>query len=172
MRAAIRFLGNRYGIATALAVAVLLVVGVAKLAGDNNAPSVGPDIGATAIATTEDDGLTEVVPSAEPFSGPGVKPPDKVATAFAEAWIDHVDVKAEDWLDSLRDLATPALIKKLKDTDPAGVPANRITGPVSLDIRDARLVEATIPVDSGRLVLRLIVDDNRWLIDGIDWGRE
>lgn len=172
MRAIVRFLGNRYGIAATLTVAILLIVGVAKLAGSNGEPAIGPDIAASPVATTDDDGFSAAQPTPTPFAGTAVSPPGDVATGFAKAWTNHVGVSTGKWLDGLRDLATADLMAKLKDTDPAGVPANRITGGVTLDVRDSRLIEATIPVDSGKLVLRLIVQDGQWLVDGVDWGRE
>ena len=55
--------------------------------------------------------------------------------------------------------------------DPADVPADRATGPVRVENRGAAFVEATVPVGSGTLRLRLVATNGRWLVDGVDWER-
>jgi hypothetical protein len=51
------------------------------------------------------------------------------------------------------------------------VPADRIVGKPTVIPHAASLVEATVGVDSGRLRLRLVAPDGKWLVDGVDWER-
>jgi hypothetical protein len=51
------------------------------------------------------------------------------------------------------------------------VPADRIAGDLELIPRGRKYVEVAVPVDSGRLILRLIAPEGRWLVDGVDWER-
>jgi hypothetical protein len=67
--------------------------------------------------------------------------------------------------------STGALAEKLTDVDPAGVPADRLTGEPAIIPQTESLVEVTIPVDTGRLRLQLVAPDGRWLVDGVDWER-
>jgi hypothetical protein len=32
------------------------------------------------------------------------------------------------------------------------------------------LVDAVVTVDSGKLTLRLVAPEGRWLVDGVDWA--
>jgi hypothetical protein len=93
-----------------------------------------------------------------------------VATKFAQQWIKH-DRSATDWLDSIRPYSTGALVAELDGVDPAGVPAERITGAARMEALADSFVEVVIPIDAGLLRLRLIASQGRWLVDGIDWER-
>jgi hypothetical protein len=66
---------------------------------------------------------------------------------------------------------TPTLARELSGVDPAGVPASRVTGKPSLIPLGATVADVLIPVDSGTLRLRLVVLEDRWLVDGVDWKR-
>lgn len=169
-------LRSRVGVAVVLAVVVFGVVGAAKVfsGSDDAAPGLNgapeqPIL--TVTATIADDGLASPEPTPSPKISPGTAVPATVATAFGRAWVNHSDVTAEEWYAALLPHCTEALAKKLVGVDPAGVPADRLTGePVLIPYAD-RIVDATIRVDSGLLRLRLTAVEGRWLVDGIDWER-
>lgn len=170
------FLRSRVGLALLLAVVVLMIVGVAKVF--SNSVDTGPGlIGApeepivTVSPTAPNDGLAspEAVPS--PYVSPGTAAPSKVAKAFAEAWVDHRGVSADNWYAGLLPHCTENLAAKLTGVDPVVVPADRITGEPTLIPYAENVVDVAIPVDSGRLRLRLTTTDGRWLVDGVDWER-
>jgi hypothetical protein len=178
MRPVLRLLGTRYGMALILAVLVLAVVGITRaVAGSYRdstaAPAIEPSQASSAVVdpTAGDDSLVTPDSPAPPVTSPGAAAPDRVAADFVTAWLTHDGVTAEQWRSSFARLATATLRDNFKDTDPAGVPAQRITGPVVLQNRAATFVEATVPVDSGTVRLRMLADKGRWLVDGVDWER-
>lgn len=181
MRPVLRLLGTRYGLALLLLLVVLGVVGVARVAGggrpDNatglmQAPT---DTSVEVAPTAGDDGAvasSAVPPSTGPTSRrPGTPAAEAVAKTFALNWLAHDGVDSAAWLARLRPLMTTALAGKLAGVDPAGVPANRITGGITMTNHDPTFVEATVPVDSGTVQLRLLLTDGVWLVDGVDWSR-
>jgi hypothetical protein len=179
MRPILRVLGTRYGIALVLIVLVLGVVGALK--GINGSRTSSPLAGGPAVESSAASGSID--PSAgddsvfgdqsppPPSTSPGATPPGDVAVAFATAWLAHDGVTGDQWRKGLQPNATAALLEKLKDTDPADVPARHITGPVTFLNQNATLVIAVLPLDAGVLRLRLVNTTGRWLVDGIDWGR-
>jgi hypothetical protein len=170
----VRVLGTRYGLAALLAVVVLAVVGGARLLGGPGAGSAGPPPGPPEVAVQvsgADDGEAGPLPSPSPVTSPGAAAPERVAAAFASAWLDHRNVTEDRWLARLRPHATQSLADKLTGVDPAGVPAERVTGALRLLPRGESFVEAIVPVDSGTLRLLLIATDGRWFVDGVDWER-
>jgi hypothetical protein len=176
-----RVLGTRYGIALLLAAVVFGVVGIGQLvgpagpAGGGLRPDTTADAGAgSGVAVNPsagDDGERSAPPTPQPVTSPGATAPERVAELFAAAWIDHRGVDAAGWLTRLRPYATPALADKLSGADPAGVPAERITGSARLAARGESYVEVAVPVDSGLLHLHLVGTDGRWSVDTVDWER-
>jgi hypothetical protein len=174
MRTALRLLANRYGIGLVLAVVLLIVLGVSRLAaGPDSAPVAGPAIepSVSSVDPTEgDDSVLSPVSPAPPSTSPGAAEPAAVAERFLAAWLKH-DVAGEQWRQSLSPYATDTLLGKLKETDPAGVPADRLTGSVTIVSHDVTFVQANAPVDSGTVRLSVVAKDGRWLVDGVDWDR-
>jgi len=169
-----RILLSRYGIGLLLAILVLGIVGGARLfagPGDSRAAPGGGNVVTTVNPTAGDDGEFSPPPPETPAIRPGTAPPDKVAAAFAAAWLDHRGVTGEQWLARLKPHATQKLIADLTGVDPEGVPAERVTGPVQMVVRGEEVIDAAIPVDSGTLRLRLVATDGRWFVDGVDWDR-
>jgi hypothetical protein len=177
MRTVLRLLGTRYGMALIAALLVLVVVGVVRaFAGSYRSASVDAGAEPTHSAvvidpTAGDDSIPTPEAPPAPSTSPGAPAPEVVAAAFVGAWLHHDGVTPEQWQAGFARYATPALRAKFKDTDPAGVPAQRTTGPVVLQSRAATFVEASVPVDSGTVRLRLIATNGRWLVDGVDWER-
>lgn len=170
-----RVLSTRYGVALLIAAIVLAIVGGAKLLGSAGQASDGLSVNTAGSATPQrtepDDGEADAPPTPSPVTSRGASPPDKVATAFITAWLHHRGVDGAAWLTGLRPHATPALLEKLTGADPAGVPADRMTGAVQTIPRGESFVEATVPVDSGTVRLRLVAVNGHWLVDGVDWER-
>ncbi|MFI5488840.1 hypothetical protein [Micromonospora echinaurantiaca] len=169
-----RALRSRLGIALVIAVVVFGIIGAARLVagpgdsttGLSNRPSqpvttVDPDEG--------DDGAIATDPPASPVTRPGARTPEQTADRFVTAWLGGPGLTADQWHQGLRPLSTPALTEKLAGAEPAGVPAEQVTGAVSLRPRTATFVEALVPLDTGRLRLELVAPDGEWLVDAVDW---
>lgn len=162
----------RTALALGLLLVVALVVALGKLLGDAGDPVSFPDE-TTSLSTvdpsTGNDGLVDLVPT--PTLG-DARSAEVLAAAnsFAALWIDH-DRPAKAWRDSLLPFCTKTLAGELAGVDPASVPADRITGNASLDVHADATVDVIIPIDAGKLRLRMVIQQNKWLVDGIDWER-
>ena len=176
MRTVLRLLGTRYGIGLILAVVVLGVVGVAKAFVGDRGPSIpiGPVVSPVSTAAAPDSSLGDdsvddpSVAAPGPSLSAGAPSADKVASRFMTAWLKHTGVTADQWRDALKPNATTDLLAKLKDTDPGGVPADQIVGPIQI-VPQGSVTEADVPVNGGTVHLRLVVVKGRWQVDGIDW---
>ncbi|MEU8000860.1 hypothetical protein AB0B66_06850 [Catellatospora sp. NPDC049111] len=162
-------------VALGLAGVVAVIVALGKLFGDAAPPvtsSVQPPVAVPSVVDPHegDDGLIQIDPTPSPMKASNGPQALSVATKFAQQWIKH-DRKADAWLDSLRPHSTETLVAELDGVDPAGVPANRITGPARMEALADAFVEVVIPIDAGLLRLRLVATQGRWLVDGIDWER-
>ena len=162
----------RTAFALALLVVVALVVAVGQLIGGER-PAASPD-GTTPLSSVDpsigNDSVVDLVPT--PTLG-DVRTAEVLATAnhFAALWIDH-DRPAKAWLASLTPLCTKTLAGELSGVDPVSVPADRITGAASLEVHADATVDVIIPIDAGKLRLRMVAQQNGgWLVDGIDWER-
>ncbi|MFC7482114.1 hypothetical protein ACFQX7_21705 [Luedemannella flava] len=102
-----------------------------------------------------------------PADDPAVR---TAATAFLEAWL-RSDLSADAWQDGLTSLATKDLVDRLDGVDPVTVPAKRTTGAAQLIAKQSDFAQVDVPVDTGRVSLRLLRADGRWLVDGVDWER-
>src|SRR5262245_18151520 len=135
MRTVLRLIGTRYGIALVLALVVLGIVGIGKtLIGNNHAEvPIGPVVSPPTTPgptgpTLGDDSLVDPTGSiAGPSLSPNAPSPTTVASRFVNAWLHHTGVTPEQWRAGLAPHATSALMTKLKETDPAGVPASSVT---------------------------------------------
>ncbi|ASW57024.1 hypothetical protein [Plantactinospora sp. KBS50] len=169
-----RALRSRLGAAVALAVVVVGILGAARLVtGPDSRPAVvgQPHRPITTVnPTAGDDGLSGDAGPATPRVSPGAERPEVVARAFAAAWLER-DRSAAGWQAALAPRSTPALAQRLSGVDPAGVPAQRITGEPVLTPQTADLAEVSLPVDTGTLRLQLVGDGGVWRVDEIDWER-
>jgi len=176
-------LRSRLGVAILLALVIFAVVGVGRaMSGPDDARTGGvlpvdtSEPAATVDPRAGDDGVVEPEAASTtavdpgPSLSPGGPSPEAVAEAFAVAWLRRT-APAKSWHDALRPYATSALAAKLEDVDPVVVPASRLTGPASVTPRGSGFVEVSYPVDSGTLLLRLVVADGGWRVDGVDWER-
>ncbi|MFS8478297.1 MAG: hypothetical protein FWJ93_04885 [Micromonosporaceae bacterium] len=170
-----RLLRTRYVVALLLAVAVFATVGIARLIGPSAGPGglrgSGVETAATVNPTTGDDGEASVPGTPSPATSPGAAGPEQVGEAFVAAWLDHRGVDPATWFSRLRPYLTPSLARRMTESDPASVPADRVTGAAQLVARSESFVEVTVPIDAGLLRLRLVATDGRWLVDVVDWER-
>jgi hypothetical protein len=169
---ALRRLGLRYGISLGLVVVVVVVIVVARAGDQPTGSLVSPGADSGLVPSTSpipDDGVASVPAPQPPSTSPGTATPQTVATRFATAWLRHTGVTAAAWRSSLDELSTDRLDGELADADPQTVPADRITGPITLTNHAASFVEADIPTDSGTLTLSLLATGGRWQVDAIDW---
>jgi len=166
---------SRWGVGLVLAFLVLAVVGIGRLFADDSSGTPLVDSGSPVPTPTlsvnpnDEDSVISPAPPPSPSTSPGTAQPEAVAYAFAAAWADHENVSAKAWHDRLVPNATKDLSDQLADTDPADVPAKRVVGRPELVPVGEGLVNAIVRVDSGKLTLRLIAPEGRWLVDGIDW---
>ncbi|MGW4464561.1 hypothetical protein [Micromonospora sp. NPDC004704] len=169
-------LRSRLGIALALAVVILGVVGAARLfsgvTGDDGGLAGAPVAPISTVdPTAGNDGILATEPPPTPRTSPGAPAPEEIARKFATAWLKHDGVPAEQWYAALRPLSTGGLADRLSGVDPAGVPASRLTGELAVITRSEEFVEVTVPVDAGTLRLELVAPQGRWLVDAVDWER-
>lgn len=171
-----RVLRSRLGVALGIAILVLGIIGAGRLvsgpanqdAGLSNRPTRPIT---TVDPTSGDDGVISQAAPPSPVTRPGTPTPEKIVDRFVGAWLGGKGMTSDEWLSSIRPLATPLLIEKLNGADPTSVPAERTTGPSTLRPRTESFVEAVVPLDTGRLRLELVASDGRWLVDVVDWER-
>ncbi|MCX4469641.1 hypothetical protein OOK41_04895 [Micromonospora sp. NBC_01655] len=171
-----RALRSRLGIALAIGVLVVGVLGAAQLFSGSAGPTTGlsnrPSEPITTVdPTAGDDGVVGSTTHPSPVTRPGTPTPEQIADRFTAAWLGGRGGGADDWHAALRPLSTPELTEELAGADPAGVPAERTTGESSLRPRTESFVEVLVPLDTGRLRLELVAPDGQWLVDAVDWER-
>ncbi|MBM7491346.1 hypothetical protein JOD64_002568 [Micromonospora luteifusca] len=159
-----------------IAVLIFGVIGAARLVSDPADPGDGlssrPNRPITTVdPTAGDDGVLSSEAAPSPVTSPGARTPEQTAEQFAAAWLGRPGITAKEWQAGLRPLSTPALTEKLIGADPAGVPAKKLTGPLTMRERTEAFVELEIPLDAGRLRLELVASSEGWLVDVLDWER-
>lgn len=172
----VRIFGSRYILAFLLVAGIGAVVLIGRALGGTGGPggvtagaqSPGPVVIASGA---ENDGIDTPESPPPPSTRAGAAKPQALATAFLTEWLRHTGVTAQQWYAHLAPYVTGRLAGELQGADPAGVPASRITGAVTLIDHGSDLVEASVPVDSGTVTLRLLATDGEWRVDGIDWSR-
>ncbi|MFF5174085.1 hypothetical protein ACFY3U_15765 [Micromonospora sp. NPDC000089] len=172
-----RVLRSRIGIALGIAVLVLSVIGGARLvAGPTESTGGLSNRPAEPITTVDpeagDDGVLATPSQQAPRTRPGEPTPEQAASRFTTAWLGGPAETAARWQEKLRPLSTPGLTEKLAGVDPAGVPAEKVTGAPTLLPRTESFAEVFVPLESGRLRLELVAPDGRWLVDAVDWERQ
>lgn len=171
-------LRSRTGVALVLAVIVLGAVGIARIFGDNTPTSSWtPDALANQPTASEtsrtygpDDGVVSALPTVTPSVAKGAAAPTQVARAFSASWLER-ERSADAWLAALRPHCTQQLVEQLEQVDPSSVPATKVTGDLTMTTFSESAVQVTVPLDSGRLMLRLVGPNGHWFVDGVDWER-
>ncbi|HKS98220.1 MAG TPA: hypothetical protein VJT31_01720 [Rugosimonospora sp.] len=176
MAQVLRLLGSRYVLVLLLLLGIGTVIIIGRALGGPGSPT-GVTAGVASAAPTviasgaEDDSVQAPESPPGPSTSPGATPPQTEATRFLTAWLNHTTVTPDAWYAGMKKYMTSNLAGELAGVDPADVPAARMTGPVTLIDQAADLVQASIPVDSGVVTLRLLATNGRWLVDGVDWTR-
>jgi hypothetical protein len=180
MRRVLAFVTSRYGLAGLVALLIIVIVVVGRVAGvvgggpghdGGGAPVTGgteAGVGSTESGAPN-DGPTGARPTPSPVVPAGKPGPVAVATAFSTAYLAS-NGPAKTWRAALRRYATDKLAGELDTMDPATVPAQRRTGAAKLGDHGAHWAQVAVPCDSGTLTLRLLGDGDGWLVDGIDWA--
>jgi hypothetical protein len=91
----------------------------------------------------------------------------KLATAFAKAWSSS-DRSAAEWTKGIEPFVTPDLAEGLAQTDPAHVPATKVTGEAVLLTSSGHSAEVRVPTDGGSIVVTLHRESSDpWLISDV-----
>jgi len=77
-----------------------------------------------------------------------------VATGFAQAWSSS-GRSQQEWTLGIQPFVTPALAAGLAQTDPARVPATKVTGEAVLLTASATSAAVRVPTDGGSIVVTL-----------------
>lgn len=164
-------LRSRAGVAVLLTMVVFAVVGVARaVSGPADPPAARPPARPLVTATaTPDDGLVSPEATARLVRDLAGDGPEVVAAAFAASWVTQVGESPAAWHQRLRPQITTKLADELSGVDPGAVPAERVTGRPTVIPLGATVAEVVIPVDSGKLRLRVVAVAGQWLVDGVDW---
>jgi hypothetical protein len=92
--------------------------------------------------------------SSTDLSASGSESVTRVATAFAQAWSSS-GRSQQEWTSGIQAFVTPALAAGLAQTDPARVPATRVTGEALLLTASATFARVRVPTDGGSIVVTL-----------------
>jgi hypothetical protein len=79
----------------------------------------------------------------------------EVAVKWAEAWVKHDGVSAQDWVNGLRPYTTDEYLPTFSTTDPQTVPSSKVTGPPST--KNSLPGSATVLVPTDKVKLSLVV---------------
>lgn len=101
---------------------------------------------ATVPSTTKPTSAVSGTPSNESVTG--------LAAAFAQAWSSS-SRSQQEWTHGIQPFVTPALAAGLAKTDPARVPATKVTGEAVLLTASATSAQVRVPTDGGSIVVTL-----------------
>ena len=87
--------------------------------------------------------------------------PVAVATAFVTAWSTTTHGEAS-WRAAMKPWGTPSLLSSLTGTDPAQVPATRVTGDAALRSIKGATATVSVPTDGGRIAVDLVNQIGTW----------
>jgi len=91
----------------------------------------------------------------------------RLATAFAQAWSSS-GRSQQEWNGGIRPFVTPALAAGLAQTDPARVPATKVTGEAVLLTGSATSTQVKVPTDGGSIVVTLRrASSGPWLVSDV-----
>src|SRR5262245_29883142 len=169
MRSLLGRIGARVGVAVVLVLLIAGVVAIAKFAGGSASRPPAPRIAGptTTVDTTAGDDA-EVAPSPTAYADDAAV--NGAASSFVAAWLRR-DRTPAAWHAALVPLSTTSLADSLKGVDPVGVPATRTTGPPTVVRRTEGFAQVSIAVATGTVVLDLLMQSGKWLVDGVDWDR-
>jgi hypothetical protein len=161
-----RRIGLRTGISFGLIVLVASVVIVARVAGGVPRPDphqVETDPRPSIAATVGDDAAVAPTPSA--YADDAAL--RSAASTFTATWLRRT-IPAAEWLDGLRPLSTLRLINLLAGVDPRDVPAVETPGQPVVLLRSDQYAQVRIPINSEAVLLGMVKQGDRWLVDSLD----
>ncbi|MFC8503151.1 hypothetical protein ACFUC1_12380 [Pedococcus sp. NPDC057267] len=106
--------------------------------------------------------MSDTTPTAA--STPDKGSPVQVATAFVSAWATTT-AGEQAWLTGMKPWATPKLANSMNGTDPAQVPATKVTGDARLTATKGRTATVSVPTDGGRIAVGLVQVAGAWKAD-------
>lgn len=128
-------------------------------------PASAPTIPAASLpATSPPSGSvttpapTTTAPSATPASKGS---PVEVATGLVTAWAKPAEGESQ-WLAGMKPWATADLVSSMTGTDPAQVPATRVTGDAALRAINSSTATVSVPTDGGRVAVELVQQSGAW----------
>jgi hypothetical protein len=104
--------------------------------------------------------------SPKPATQNGAAQASATALAFTREWANHTR-PAQQWLLGVSHYADPEFAAQLKSTDPANIPASKVTGrpePLSVFFASASVA---VPTDAGAMVVALVSDGHTWKVTDI-----
>jgi hypothetical protein len=119
------------------------------------APSPGP---AAAPSTAQPTSAVSGAPAGESVT--------RLATAFAQAWTSS-SRSQQQWTHGIQPFVTPVLAAGLAQTDPARVPATKVTGEAVLLTALATSAQVRVPTDGGSIVVTLEQVSGSWLVSDV-----
>ena len=109
----------------------------------------------SAVASSPGSAALPSMPSSSSvLSASGSESVTRVATAFAQAWSSS-GRSQQEWTSGIQAFVTPVLAAGLAQTDPARVPATRVTGEALLLTASATFARVRVPTDGGSIVVTL-----------------
>jgi hypothetical protein len=138
-----------------LGAGLFLVALVASCAGSPAKPAAAPSPRAYEPSN---------LPPRSTYSAPA-GPTVAAAAAFVEAWASHQPTAS--WYPRVSTLSTARFAIGLKSTDPANVPATKVTGGGALLASTDGATQVYVPTDAGPVTVTLVSDGSHWLADGV-----
>lgn len=155
-------------ITAVLMLALLAVVGRATDGQASARPAAAPAAPPTSASTQQTISAspsprptTTGSTSAPSASGPVTKQSaTAVASAFVRAWSS--DGSRDAWYAAMGPWASPELLRSLASTDPAQVPADRVTGDGRLISSAKSSATVLVPTDGGDVLVTLTASGGAW----------
>ena len=160
-------------ITAVLTLALLAVVGRATDGQASPRPAAAPATTSTSASTqgtipasssppTPRPTTTAASTSAPPTSGAVTKQSaTAVAGAFVRAWSSD-GASRDAWHAAMEPWASPELLRALASTDPAQVPADRVTGDARLTSSAKTSATVLVPTDGGDVLVTLTASGGGW----------
>lgn len=121
--------------------------------------------------SSEETGFASAEPPSisVPSKPPEPAPPDPAGLAVVDAWgrqwVEHPPGTTNgQWLNRLRPYTTDEFITQMTSIDPANVPANAVTGPVTAISSTETAMRVRLPTDAGIVEVRVVDSGQGWRV--------
>jgi hypothetical protein len=143
------------------------IAGTSRLTGQAPWPNEPSSVASSPSPTTESSASSTTSTTSTSDGGGGKESVTKLATAFATAWSSSSRSQAE-WNKGIEPFVTSDLADGLAQTDPAHVPATKVTGEAVLLTSSSHSAEVRVPTDGGSIVVTLQREStDPWLISDV-----